>query len=381
MPDNATSTIARSPQAEESSMNTSASPTGRLKNMLLFTGAQCSFFIGAGIATGQESLQYFTAHGWWGMVAIIIVVLLFSWLLSSLTEWGRKNKDNKVDPFTDICGKTVGTILRYCVPVFVFMIAVTMFAGAGALLGDVFGMPIWVGATGMAVVVAITLMFGFRSLVEIIGRIGPLIVVIIGIVALWVIIENFAALADVPENMAQYPPTKASENWFIGTILYSAAILIIAVPFLTSLGREDRSLQSTVRPSILTGFLYGGVMGLCALALLATLPIVFDEATPLVMLGIDLAPWLGYVFSGITLLGIYSTAAPMLWTVADQFPLKSRSSYTIVCLALTVVALIGGLKLPFAALVGFVYPFIGYFGLVFFGFLAYRQIKARLSKN
>lgn len=360
--------------------STAASPLGsRLKSALLFTGAQCSFFIGAGIATGQESLQYFTAHGWWGIVSIVLVVLLFSWLLSSLTEWGRKNRDNKADPFTDICGKTVGTVLRYCVPVFVFMIAVTMFAGAGALLSDVLGTPTWVGATGMAVVVAITLMFGFRNLVEIIGRIGPVIVIVIGIVALWVVVENFAALADVPKNLAQYQPAKASENWFIGTILYSTAILIIAVPFLTSLGREDRSLRSTVRPSILTGFLYGGVMGLCALALLATLPMVYNEATPLVMLGIDLAPWLGYVFSIITLLGIYSTAAPMLWTVADQFPLKSRRTYAIVCLALTVVALIGGLKLPFAELVGFVYPSIGYFGLVFFGCLAYRQIKSRLA--
>src|SRR5699024_4665924 len=174
-------------------------------------------------------------------------------------------------------------------------------------------------------------------LVEIIGRIGPLIVIVIGIVALWVVVENFASLADVPTNLAQYQPAKASENWFIGTILYSTAILIIAVPFLTSPGREDRSLQSTVRPSILTGFLSGGVMGLCALALLATRPMVYNEATPLVMLGIDLAPWLVYVFSIITLLGIYSTAAPMLWTVADQFPRSEehtselQSRFDLVC--------------------------------------------------
>src|SRR5699024_5385710 len=95
----------------------------------------------------------------------------------------------------------------------------------------------------------------------------------------------------------------------------------------------------------------------------------------------NIAPWLGYVFSVIILLGIYSTAAPMLWTVADQFPIKSRRTYTILCLALTVVALIGALKLPFAELVGFVYPSIGYFGLVFFGMLAYRQISLRLRSN
>src|SRR5699024_11398868 len=109
--------------------------------------------------------------------AIVIVLLLFSWLLSSLTEWGRNHRNDTSDPLPDICGKTLGTVFRFCVPVCVFMIAVTMFAGAGALLGDVFDLPIWVGATGMAVVVAITLMFGFHNLVEIIGRIGPLIVV------------------------------------------------------------------------------------------------------------------------------------------------------------------------------------------------------------
>src|SRR5690625_4139875 len=189
--------------------------------------------------------------------------------------------------------------------------AVTMRGGARARLGDGWAIATWIGATGRVAVVAITLMFGFHNLVEIIGRIGPLIVIVIGIVALWVVVENFASLADVPANLAQYQPAKASENWFIGTILYSTAILIIAVPFLTSLGREDRSLRSTVRPSILTGFLYGGVMGLCALALLATLPMVYNDATPLVMLGIDLAPCLGYVFSIINLPEIYSTAAPI----------------------------------------------------------------------
>jgi uncharacterized membrane protein YkvI len=354
---------------------------GRIKHILLFTGAQCSFFIGAGIATGQESMQYFTAHGWWGMAAIVIVIVLFSWILSSLTEWGRRHRDDRVDPFVDICGKFLGTILRICVPVFVFMIAVTMFSGAGPLVADVFGLPIWVGTISMAAIVAVTLMLGFRNLVEIIGRIGPLIIVIIAVVTIWVVIENAGALQDANENLAQYPPTKATDNWFLGTVLYCTAVLIIAVPFLTRLGRTDRAVRTTVAPSTLTGFVYGGVMAVCALALLATLPRTFDQATPLVMLGIDLAPWLGYVFSGITLLGIYSTAAPMLWTVADQFPVKTGPSYSATCLVLTVAALVGGLTLPFEDLVGFVYPSTGYFGLVFFGMMAFRQIMARVRRR
>ena len=270
-----------------------------------------ALFTGAGSSRKRyhtsENLQYFTytAGGVFHRPRCLISIVV--------DQWDAEPR-SRINP-SEICGKI--SAVAHCVPVFVFMIAVTMFAGAGALLSDVLGTPTWVGATGMAVVVAITLMFGFRNLVEIIGRIGPVIVIVIGIVALWVVVENFAALADVPENLAQYQPAKASENWFIGTILYSTAILIIAVPFLTSLGREDRSLPSTVRPSILTGFLYGGVMGLCALALLATLPMVYTKPPP----G---HAWhrhrpVAHTFSIITLWA-FTHRSPMLWTVADQFP-------------------------------------------------------------
>src|SRR5690625_7554122 len=73
------------------------------------------------------------------------------------------------------------------------------------------------------------------------------------------------------------------------TIFYSSATLLIAVPFLTSHDREHTSLSSTVRPGVLTGVIYAFVMGTCALALLATLPLVYDHDTPLVTLGINIA--------------------------------------------------------------------------------------------
>lgn len=352
----------------------------RAKRILLLTGAQCSFFIGAGFATGQESLQYFTAHGWWGIVAIGIVILLFSWMTASLTEWGMRHRNDKVDPFVNVCGKYLGTLLRFCVPLFIFAISVTMIAGAGALVSDVLGTPVWVGAAVMAIFVAATLFAGFRGLVEIIGRVGPVIVAIIAIVAIWVLIENFDALFLASETIKDYPPTKATDNWLWGTVLYCTAVLLMAVPFLTSLGRAASSIGRTVAPSVLTAFIFGGVMAICALAMLATLPRIFDQATPLVLLGIDLAPWLGYVFSIVTLLGIYSTAAPMLWTVADQIPARSLSRYRIVVVLLSTAALVGGLLFPFQVLVGFIYPSIGYFGLAFFLCLAGKQIYAKFKQ-
>src|SRR5699024_6657549 len=106
MPSSTTSTLSRTTPPLSS---TSPAPGHKLKSILLFTGAQCSFLIFASIAIVQKSLQYYTAHGWWGIAAFVIVLLLFSWLLSSLTEWGRNHRNYTSDPFTDICGKTLGS--------------------------------------------------------------------------------------------------------------------------------------------------------------------------------------------------------------------------------------------------------------------------------
>lgn len=350
------------------------------KRDILIAGTLCSFFIGAGFATGQEALQYFTAHGWWGIVAIAIVIVAWAWVLTSLTEWGRRHQDDEhADPFVDICGKMLGTLFRVLVPLFIFAVAVTMVAGAGALFHDIFSVPTWAGSTIMASVLAATLLLGFRRLVEILGRVGPIIIGFVVLVSVWIIITEFETLSSATEMLAEYQPAKAMDNLWLSTILYCASVLLMAVPFLASLGKTVGSTASMAPGSLLASGGFGGGMMLTALALMATLPMVFDKGTPLVLLGNEIWPILGYGFFIVTFLGIYTTAAPMLWIITDQVPTPNRRCYQLVVALLCIVTLVGGLIFPFDQLVGRIYPFIGIFGAVFFALLIVYQIRRRMT--
>lgn len=358
--------------------NTSTREGSGAKRIFLIAGAQISFLIGAGIATGQEAMQYFAAHGFWGIATIPLVILIFGWVLSSLTEWGRRHTAEEVkDPFVTICGRRFGAFFKILVLVSLFSIAVTMIAGSGAMFENMYDLPVWAGVAALTAFLAVTLMLGFRQLVEIIGRVGPMLIVFLGVICTWIIIENFGELGNVAAWLEVHPTPKAMENPVISAVFYSIAMLLIAVPFLTNLGKTVDGQGSPVRAGTAASVAFGAVILVSTLAILLTLPLIHDASTPLVVLGTQAAPWLGTAFTIVTFLGMFSTAAPMLWSVADQIGTRSRLIYRVSALALCVAAMFGALLVPFGQLVGLIYPLVGVFGVAFFLYFGVQQVRTR----
>ncbi|PRB66773.1 hypothetical protein [Arthrobacter sp. MYb213] len=361
------------------SSTTGQRPT--LRQNITLAGAVCSLLIGSGFATGQEALQYFAAHGWWGIAGVLLVTAIFLWMISTLLEWGRKNPERLHDAFVDFCGKYIGTGLKYLVPFFLFAVVVTMIAGAGALLNESYGLPIWAGSTIIAVMIGATLLVGLKRLVDILGSLGPVIIVLLVLIGIAVLLTNLDGLGAASTAVQELQPPKAMDNWALGALLYAVSIMLMCVPFLASLG-ATASMQRTTLPGSMLGTLaVGAVLLVMTLALLAAMPLAFNKATPLVSLGSSISPIIGVLFAIVTFLGIYSTAAPLIWSVADQFSAKSARNYKLISVGLTALALVGGATLPFGTLVGLIYPFAGYFGLFLMACIAYRQIKNKFTNR
>ena len=52
-----------------------------LWNILKFGGAFVGLMIGAGYASGQETLQFYGGYGLWGILGMIIQLCLYIWLI------------------------------------------------------------------------------------------------------------------------------------------------------------------------------------------------------------------------------------------------------------------------------------------------------------
>ena len=325
-------------------------------------GAVIACLIGAGFASGQEVLQFFTVYGrergaMGGGLASVLLGVGTALLLT-----GRQNAFS-------CCGPLAGRLLAGASPLLLFGVYAVMLAGAGALVQTGFGLPALLGRAGMLVVTLVTVLAGLGRMTDILGRAGPLIVAFVLAVALGTLLtappaEPLAAAADPP-----------ARSWWMAALVYAGYNLFLLAPFLQAMGS-----RLPARSGIIAAWLGCGGFG-AALVLLhlafCRMPTALADTAPAVALVAErhlkrknrrsvaaaepdlLEPVAAAV--PVLLAGVYTTAAPLLFSVCEALPGKEgRGRWKVLLVGLAGFAASGA---PFGQLVAALYPLIGWFGL------------------
>lgn len=348
-------------------------------NVIKFAGAYIAYIIGSGFATGQEIIQFFTSQGVYSVGAILISMFLYSWCGSTLTGIGSREADRaRTHPYQIICGKYLGTFYEYFVPIFLFMVVVVMISGAGATIHEYYGLSYYVGSALMAALIFVAFACGFNKLIDIIGCIGPAIIVFSIIVAVGTLIQSGSFQLAAP--VAELAEQRAASNWAVSGGLYAAYNIFGSIPFLMMMGVESAS-----RKEVQLGGAIGGILLMVAVlfmnAALCTNPSLgIEYAVPTLQMAKNLSPILGVIFSVLLLCGIFSTAAPMMWTVCTKITPEGSKKSIIICGVLSLVGFFFG-QLPFGTLVGILYPYTGYLGFIAIACLAIYAVRQRKSSR
>ena len=149
-----------------------------LKDVLKIGGAYAAFCIGSGFATGQEIMQFFTAFGWAGIGSAIITMILYVWMGVTLMRDGRKYSfTSDAAVWKHYCGKGLGVAMNCFGTFVIFGIYVVMIGGAGASMEQYLGIPNLAGRLIMSGICLVVALMGLNRLVDVIGFIGPVIIV------------------------------------------------------------------------------------------------------------------------------------------------------------------------------------------------------------
>lgn len=278
-------------------------------NVVKYAGAYIAFIIGSGFATGQEIIQFYTSYGIWGIGSIAISMFLFAWVGGTVTDMGFRTKGmEKVNAYGQICGKWLGTFYEYFVRIFLFAVVVVMISGAGATLNEYYGLNYYVGSLLMAVLIFVAFAFGFNKLLDVIGCIGPVIIVFSIVVAVATIVSGSGL--DLNVDITPIANMRSSANWWISGILYASYNIFGAIPFLTTMGAGSTSAREVKLGGILGGVVLMTAVLFMNAALLLRVDEIAQFAVPTLRLAKDISPVLGALFSVVLLCGIFSTAAP-----------------------------------------------------------------------
>lgn len=355
----------------------------RSKHMIRYAGAIVAYLIGSGFASGQEVMQFFTAYGpVWGTFGGCLTAAIMAGISVVVLRDAKQLelKDaNKI--FRYYCGNTLGCFFEWLMPIFLMGIYVIMLSGAGALLQEYYGLSPWAGRMLILMLSLATVLLGLEKLTDIIGRIGPVIIVMMVFVSVVCIIKNPSGILLSTQNYKSFQMAKATPFWWLSGIIYATFCGFTLMPFLAGIGKIFDSESECSKIGALGSFAFAGAALILNLGMAAYLPELHSKAVPTVYMADLFLSGLGLVYSLILLAGIYTTATPMLWSVVNKLCPDDKSlKFRIVAVILAVIAYFSG-RLPFGALINFIYPYMGYLGIVVFVCVAVKHVRNNSGKE
>jgi uncharacterized membrane protein YkvI len=341
-------------------------------------GAFIALLIGSGFATGQEAMQFFSAYGLMGVFGSAITLVLFVYLAHTFMKLGMETGIVKNEGvFKYYLGKWVGTGLSWYTIIFIIAVFAIMLSGAGATLNQSYGIPVFIGSGIMAALATGTILLGLNKLIDVVGILGPGIIILTIFVAIAAIFKNPTGIAEGDAVVGSLEMYRVSSSWWRSSILYVGVNVLGLASFIPSLGQLLKNKREVVSASVLGSVLFVGALVLVSLALLSNITTVNVAAIPILTLAASVSPICKTIFAAIIFLGIYTSSTSLLWTVVARFSEEKTNKYTVLTLLLGAAGYFGGNILPFAKLVNIIYPTVGYAGsLVLIGIII-KDVRVR----
>ena len=357
----------------------------RIGLLASLAGALLAYLIGSGTASGQESMQYFTSWGSVGgtlTVMVINAVVMFCTFMA-YTYAGRHGTSDLAGVCEFYCGKVVGKLFTAFAWIFNTCCFFFMISGFGSTLNQQWGLPLWAGYL-IAVALAVgTAVMGLQGIVNIIGKIGPVVVTFLFLLG---VIAAFRFFPHIPDGIVliksgQVELLQAGANPVLAGLSFGGCSILLVAAYMASIGKKLAAYKKkyTIILCAIGALAITVTVGILGLCHLGNVEQSATAAIPNLLIANDIfgvaSSILGPVFAIIILLSIYSTFCPMLWTCVSTI-IKDKKSfkYKLTCILSGVGVFIVDLFIPYETLVNVIMTYCGYTGSVVFIVLTIRWI-------
>ncbi|SDS16646.1 membrane protein [Corynebacterium timonense] len=338
--------------------------------------------VGAGFASGQETMQYFLAYGYWGIVGAIVAGITIVVVGATLFQLGSYYlADDHSAVFRHVSYPAVSAFMDVATMLTLFSIGFVMIAGAGSNLDQQFGFPTWVGAAIMTVFLLLSGFLDVDKLTRVISAITPFLILAV-LAALVVTILNMPEhIGGLNELALQNEPTAGVfNNWLVSALNYAALCIIMAVSMILVIAGSQLNPREAGVGGLIGGMLYAALLVVLVFIIFLNMESAVGADFPLLMVFNTMHPAVGVIVAIVIYMMVYNTAVGMFYAMARRItashPERFRPVYFTVVLIGFALSFIG-----FADLVSWVYPVLGYLGMVLIVVMVVSWLKGRAGIN
>ena len=356
----------------------------KAKKLIANVGIYFCAVVGAGYASGQEVMQFFTNFGLLSIPIIVVVGLLFAFLGSFFIDLAYELKTNNLRQMLHaLCGKYVGTAVDWIITFITFGCIGMMFSGAGTTMADYFGVDSILARIIAAVICLLVVLISFQAIAGVSGVIGPVLIVSLLGVSILAALHPTGTLEEAASIIETADVYRSAPSIFISFLLYVSYCVVPHIPTLGGIGtgEPDKKMR------MLSGWMGGIALGVCLFGmnyvLLLNYGSVYESSIPLVECALAIDRNLGLYFGVLLIAATLTTAISLLYSTVTRFTEYGTPRSKIFTVIVAAVSILLGF-IPFAELVNFLYPLLGYAGSVVIAcglWYKFRPKKAAAGKD
>lgn len=329
---------------------------------------------GAGLASGQEIMQYFISFGKDGLYGLIGIGVLHIFVGGIVLQLGSHFvAQSHIDVLEEVSEKFVTKFMDFALILNCFLMGFVMIAGAGSNLEQQFGLAPWIGSLICTLLIIVVGMMDFEKVTKVIGFFTPLVLVFTLIGAIYTIVKanpDFEALDLLGKSMGSSLP-----NIAVSTINYFGLCMISSISMAFVLGGSRTDSSQARAGGMLGGGLVAILTALVGLTLFFALNDVKDADIPMQIILNNVHPYMGLAMSLIIFGMIFNTAISLFYSAAKRLSLteeKFKRNLVIFTLLGFALSFMG-----FKKLMALLYPILGFLGLILIIILIVAWFKER----
>lgn len=319
--------------------------------------------VGAGLASGQEIVQFFTIYGYKSFYGILICLFMYIFVSLVIIKISLKYKLSSYSELIMLVTPNyMGKIINLATSLFLISSSSIILAGSGSLFNQFFHMSKWIGIIAMLTITLITLLNDTDGLLIINSFIVPsLITIIILIFLLYITFDRNILNIN---NLNIINAKNCKNTWYMSALLYGGFNLLCCCGVLVPLSTEIKDVKSLCCGSIIGSIILTLLCYIINLLLISNLPYTLNYEIPFLYIANRFGKLIEFMLLCVIFLEMFSTAVSDIYSIGKTIKHNFNISYKKAVISTLFISLLMA-QVGFKNLITIFYPIFGFFGLIF----------------
>ncbi|WP_442601339.1 YkvI family membrane protein [Paenibacillus sp. KN14-4R] len=323
--------------------------------------------VGAGFATGQEILQFFTRYGSMAAFTILLAAILFIWIGVKMMVMAYEMKAKSYEDLNRMLfGPRIGSIVSLFMMIILFGISTVMLAGAGSVFSEQLHLSYQTG-------LLLTLFLSYLVISRGIGAIMTVNTVIVPLMILFSVLIVWHTISSPNAGNWLFLTSDYSfKQIWLAPLLYAAFNLSTAQAVLVPLGAAAPNKSVLY----LGAGIGGGIIGLLLIgahiALSTQMPGITQFEIPMAGLVTKLGYTVQFIYILVIYCEIFTTYIADIYGLTLQLEQRSKINSQFILVILLILSYVVS-QIGFKVLLSSLYPAFGLISMVWLGFMVWRR--------